>query len=213
MQILTSAPHKNLQNFMDNLYYTYAYLRKDGSPYYIGKGKGRRAFVLSDRKVTPPKDKTRIIFLKRNLTEEEAKRHEIYMIFVLGRKDKGTGMLRNMTDGGDGISGYVFTEEAKEKIRASAMNRPPVSEEERRRRSERAKGERNPRFGASLTEETKQKISEKGKGRLHTSETKEKMSASQKEAWEKRPRKKTEEQRQRMREGWVKRKAKQNQGG
>ena len=35
------------------------------------------------------KDKSRIIFLKQNLTEEEAFKHEIYMIAVFGRKDLG----------------------------------------------------------------------------------------------------------------------------
>jgi len=196
---------------MDNLYYTYAYLREDGTPYYIGKGKGRRAFVLSDRKILPPTDKSRILFLKRNLTEEEAIKHEIYMIAVLGRKDKGTGILRNMTDGGDGISGFSFSEESKEKIRAAALNRPPVSAEERQRRSERAVGENNPRFGVELTKETRDKIGKAHKGSKRSEETKRKMSESQLKAWEKRPRTKTEEQRQRMREGWVKRKEKTQQ--
>jgi hypothetical protein len=45
--------------------------------------------------------------LKRNLTEEEAFRHECYMIAVFGRKDIGTGILRNLTDGGDGVQGLT----------------------------------------------------------------------------------------------------------
>ena len=84
-------------------YYTYAYLRKDGTPYYVGKGIGRRAFTSHCHSVKiPPRD--RILFLKQNLTEEQAFIHEIYMISVLGRKDLGTGILRNLTDGGEGFS-------------------------------------------------------------------------------------------------------------
>lgn len=105
---------------MDNLFYTYAYLREDGTPYYIGKGKGRRAFKREHRLPVPPRE--RILFLKRNLTEEEAFRHEIYMIAVLGRKDLGTGILRNLCDGGEGVSGR------------------PVGEAEKQRRSEAQRG-------------------------------------------------------------------------
>ncbi len=80
-------------------YYTYAYLREDGTPYYIGKGKGRRINAPHDSVGLPPKD--RRIYLKQNLTEQQALNHEIYMIDVFGRKDIGTGMLRNQTPGGD----------------------------------------------------------------------------------------------------------------
>ena len=87
-----------------NHFYTYAYLRKDDrTPYYVGKGRGKRAYD-SSHNVKVPDDKGRIIFLKQNLTEEEAFNHEKYMIAVLGRKDLGTGILRNMTDGGEGPS-------------------------------------------------------------------------------------------------------------
>ena len=96
-----------------NRFYTYAYLREDKTPYYIGKGEGNRAYVKHQKGISVPKDKSRIIFLKQNLTEEEAFRHEIYMIAVFGRKDLGTGILRNLTDGGEGSSGAIRTDEWK----------------------------------------------------------------------------------------------------
>jgi hypothetical protein len=104
-------------------YYTYAYLREDGTPYYIGKGKDRRRYVKGDRTVFPPEDKSRIIILKENLKEEEAFKHEVYMIAVFGRKDLGTGILRNMTDGGDGPSGLIISDETKRKMSESGKNK------------------------------------------------------------------------------------------
>jgi hypothetical protein len=91
-------------------YYTYAYLREDRTPYYIGKGKGDRAYRKHWRSksrggyFTPP-EKDKILILKKNLTEEQAYKHEMYMIEILGRKDLGTGILRNMSDGGKGGKG------------------------------------------------------------------------------------------------------------
>jgi hypothetical protein len=100
-------------------FYTYAYLRQDSSPYYIGKGIGNRAY-RRDRVIKPPKDKSRILILKQNLTEEESFKHEIYMIAMFGRKDLGTGILHNRTDGGDG--GCGFSSEIIEKIRQARLN-------------------------------------------------------------------------------------------
>ena len=86
-------------------FYTYAYLREDRTPYYIGKGTRHRICQNNGRSCNKPKDKSRIIFLKQNLSEEEAFKHEKYMIAVFGRKDLGTGILYNRTDGGEGSSG------------------------------------------------------------------------------------------------------------
>lgn len=85
---------------MEKKYYTYAYLREDKTPYYIGKGKGRRSYSYHSKFVkVPPKE--RILILKYFSEENDAYKHEIYMIDILGRKDIGTGILINRTNGGD----------------------------------------------------------------------------------------------------------------
>ena len=46
--------------------------------------------------------------------EKTAKAEEIRLIALYGRADKGLGSLTNMTDGGDGQSGRIWTEEQKD---------------------------------------------------------------------------------------------------
>ena len=163
-----------------NRFYTYAYLREDRTPYYIGKGNGDRVYRKRSKGINAPKDKNRIIKLKQNLTEEEAFRHEIYMIAVFGRKDLGTGIIHNKTNGGEGVSGYTHTEETKKKISeigkgreckqetrkklSEASKGKSISEETKRKMSEVKKGENNPNYGKEMSEEHKQKISEANTG-------------------------------------------------
>lgn len=94
-----------------NIYYVYAYIREydsdvaeKGTPYYIGKGKGKRAWS-TNRRINLPINKDNIIILHENLSEEEAFKREIEYIAIYGRVDNGTGILRNLTNGGEGTSG------------------------------------------------------------------------------------------------------------
>jgi hypothetical protein len=169
-------------------FYTYLWLREDGTPYYVGKGSGTRAYD-SHKGHRPPKDKSNIT-IQHWSDESTAFAYEIYLVDFWGRKDLGAGILRNHSDGGEnpprrtkdsytaqGIKqkGRKLTEEWKENIRKGKMGVKPT--EETRIKLV------NSHLGHVSTEETRAKLSAIRKGKKPSIETIAKRSAGLRLAW------------------------------
>ena len=135
------------------------------------------------------------IIFAENLTKDEANRMEKLLIILYDTKNPQYGY--NLTDGGEGVTGYKMTEEQKEKIRRAMRGRTP-SEETRRKIAESNKGKthsektkqilRTKHKKENLSEETINKMSQTAKkrfknpennpfyGKQHSDNTKAKMS-------------------------------------
>lgn len=158
------------------IYYVYAYLRKsNNTPYYIGKGKGRRAFDKHTY-VTTPKNRSKIVFLETRLTEIGAFALERRMIQWYGRKDNGTGILSNRTDGGEGVSGY--TNPPERRLAISIANTGEGNGMYGKTHSDEAKERiRIGRLGIKLSDKHKEAVGAAHRGKPLTAEHKAKCSA------------------------------------
>jgi NUMOD3 motif len=162
-------------------FYVYAYIRsrdslngKAGTPYYIGKGTGLRAYKDHGH-LHLPKDTSKIVFLETNLTNVGALALERRYIKWFGRVDNNTGILHNKTDGGEGWSGLVFTETHRKKLSLASNN---MSDQHRKKLSLAGKGKSKP----PISEETRIKMSLTRKGKPKSNITKQKM----KDSWKNR---------------------------
>ena len=168
--------------------YVYRHIRLDkNEPFYIGIGSDsdyKRANELRTARRNPiwhkiaSKTEIEVEIVLDGLTFEEAIAKEIEFIGIYGRLDKNTGILSNLTDGGEGTLGVI------------------VSEETKRKKSKRFKGEGNPMYGKAhpkhLIEQIRlknigKKAWNKGKKNVYTIEQLKKMSEAQKGkfAWNK----------------------------
>lgn len=107
-------------------------------PFYVGKGKDKRCYnglkdnfnPFKKNTIKSIKNKKLSVFILKilnNTTEENAFLFEKYLIGIIGRKDLKRGTLTNLTNGGEGVSGW--------------------SEEQRKELSNRVSGKNNPMYG------------------------------------------------------------------
>jgi hypothetical protein len=238
----------------------YVYLHKkssNGDVFYVGKGSGNRAWRFNQRsklwKNIVKKHGVTVEIFESSIQEWYAFELEINLIAYYGRMQLGEGKLINFTDGGDGTSGWVPSEETKIKM-SIAQNEKSVSDKKRAAMIGRKKpawhskkigdaqkgkiisAETRSKLSASLkgrktSEETRQKLIfaqnkpetiQKRKdnliGKKHTQEHKDAISASlrgrvflqesrDKSSMSQKNKPKSEDAKQKMREGWAKRKA------
>jgi hypothetical protein len=136
---------------MDNFYVYHLINSQTGLPFYVGKGRGNRLFDhIRDTKNKKLFDKNKYLFYKinkisksggnieckkiiENVSENDAFNREVEEIKKYGRKNNKTGILCNMTDGGEGSSGYIVTNKMKihlsEKRTQFLNNNPDIKRE------------------------------------------------------------------------------------
>jgi hypothetical protein len=182
------------------MFYTYLWLREDGTPYYVGKGKGNRAYKKHRVKCPP----TERIIIQEFECEDDAFFAEKFLIALYGRTDNATGCLSNLTDGGEGQAGVKYTEERRSKV-AKALTGRPVSKETRKKIGLANKGKpsvnagkvgpENHMFGKTISTEQKESIRKANLGNTHcagiknhttphSAETKAVLVAKTKALWE-----------------------------
>ena len=178
--------------------YKYGEYVFDYEPFYVGKGKGdrfkeiygKRRNLYFNNKAKKIERESEIGLLSLKVfegTETDCLRREVAIINTIGRIDLGMGPLTNLTAGGEGITGLIFSEEHKKKLSISKSgSKNPMFDHcftslHKERMSKARSGKDNHFFGKFHTEETRWKMKNTWKTRAPVSlETKEKLSKASK---------------------------------
>lgn len=164
----------------------YVYLHKratDGRVFYVGKGCGCRAFRTSKRNKhwlsIVKKHGYSVEIVQSGMQEWWAFELECELISYYGLKN-----LCNKTDGGEGVSGLVWSYESRQKMSKSVSSDGNFwfkKQQHPNTKKAALLALKNHRFsnkGIKMSEATKEKIRNAIKGKSHTEETKKKISES-----------------------------------
>lgn len=134
---------------LDDQYYIYRHIRPDKNEvFYIGKGRNVKTSHSQRHLEIYGRNKWWKNIVNKNNgefiseimycadTEDEINRKEIEFIALYGRMNLGIGTLCNLTDGGDGSTGIMVSDETRKKL------------------SDKFSGEKHPNFGKKLSNET-----------------------------------------------------------
>lgn len=165
----------------EKIFYVYGHYRADtGEIFYIGKGTGDRAHSKQGRGNTiwqriSKKHGYRVEYIHENLSEADAFEAERQLIRLYGRLDQRSGILANMTDGGEGVTN-ITPELLEKRSRTYKENYQNLPEEEKEKK--RAVWAQNTR-----TPEARKKNSEFKKQMWSNPEYKERLKKIFKEAF------------------------------
>lgn len=151
-------------------FYVYLHCKAtNGEPYYVGKGKGRRAWKMSGRSErwqrTHSKYGTIVEVIFENLSEEEA--FDLEKNSIIELKYCGYS-LANLTDGGEGASGRAVTDRQRELLRLVHLGKP--------KKPEAIEKTRQAHLNKEVSAETRVKMAEVQRGKTHSEATKALMS-------------------------------------
>lgn len=198
MILLSKDSVKNIIKNNKGKHYTYGLCKANGELFYVGIGKLRRIFAhesdvkrgyvynkLKARIINKEEHLLYVIFLISN-NRDSCLKMEAAAIKKFGRRDIGTGVLSNLTDGGEaGPNGCVYSEERRLKqIDTLKISAPKIantlkeryislSVEEQKEIYSRLDGHRN-------NEKARKKIGENSKERWADPEYKKRLSERQK---------------------------------
>jgi LEM-3-like GIY-YIG domain/NUMOD3 motif len=190
----------------DPRFYIYVLFRETGVPFYVGKGQRDRWLNHEKQAKDHYNPHMRAIIrnmhaagldipkikLHEHLTEDVALAYEKALILAIGRRDKKTGPLVNLTDGGDGVSGKIFTQEERARMSANRLGKKLRRTPEWRANITAAARNRSPewrvklsiiRKGKKNSPESYARGAAKRRGLKRSAETKAKMSVSNTRPW------------------------------
>ena len=183
--------------------YVYSHYRKDNNEiFYVGISSNNSGVFLraNDKnkrskfwKSIVAKHGLSVRIIHESLDWENAKLIEIELIKKYGRLNNGSGVLCNLTDGGDGCLGFLVSSEYRQKLSASLKGKNKRFGEKNHfygkshtlearqkisaslKKSDKNKGVNNPNYGKRLSEEQRKKMSIMRTGTKHSEESKMKI--------------------------------------